>query len=295
MRRLTIIISLLITWTFSVAQQGDSINRHGFYIPKNVGECVGELDKILTDKAKRKFKQLKEDDLDNISGIFVMSDWYGNYDTRLADYFKQRGVDYWMDWNKIIYNAYHSHLNGRGFNAENEIRKVKIVNDSLKIIKQQKYESDLKRDSIDGIYIPTDIEDCIRELNRILSQKDKEEIAKSSDGERAMYHMSIGLWMRNNWGLWGGSRLKKYFLDKGVNHPDNMSGIILSVYYKSVTGQKYNVPDELKRYKEDTDTIEQKVIIKTIDPVDEEKMYTDKYRQFLKSRKIDDFQVYRFD
>jgi hypothetical protein len=44
--------------------------------------------------------------------------------------------------------------------------------------------------------------------------------------------------MRNNWGLWSSSRLQKYFTDKGVMHPDDMSSVILFFYYDWLKGKK---------------------------------------------------------
>jgi hypothetical protein len=44
--------------------------------------------------------------------------------------------------------------------------------------------------------------------------------------------------MRNNWGLWGGSRLQKYFTEKGVGHPDEMSSVILFFYWDWLQGNK---------------------------------------------------------
>ena len=48
--------------------------------------------------------------------------------------------------------------------------------------------------------------------------------------ETIKLHMSLGMWIRNNWGLWGGSRLQKYLFDIS-DHPDGMSSIILEYYY----------------------------------------------------------------
>jgi hypothetical protein len=52
------------------------------------------------------------------------------------------------------------------------------------------------------------------------------------------YHLGLGMWMRNNWGLWGGSRLYKYFHDKGVTDPEDMSSIVLFYYYDWLTDKK---------------------------------------------------------
>jgi hypothetical protein len=54
----------------------------------------------------------------------------------------------------------------------------------------------------------------------------------------ARLHHGFGTWIRNNWGLWGNSDLKKYFAEKGVRHPDEMSGIILGSYHQYLTNKQ---------------------------------------------------------
>ncbi|HEU4389873.1 MAG TPA: DUF6794 domain-containing protein, partial [Blastocatellia bacterium] len=94
-------------------------------------------------------------------------------------------------------------------------------------------------ESIDGIYIPRDLGDCLLELDKRLSEIDKHEMrALAERDDMILYHLGLGMWMRNNWGLWGGSRLQKYFADKGVSHPDEMSSIVLFHYYDWLNGKK---------------------------------------------------------
>ena len=76
-------------------------------------------------------------------------------------------------------------------------------------------------------------------LDKLLPEIDKAEMqALSKRDDMIQYHLGLGMWIRNNWGLWGGSRLQKYFRDKGITHPDNMSAIILNFYYDWIHGQK---------------------------------------------------------
>jgi hypothetical protein len=44
----------------------------------------------------------------------------------------------------------------------------------------------------------------------------------------------MGLTIRNCWGLWGHSRLAKYFNELGIDHPDDMSGIILTSLWREL-------------------------------------------------------------
>lgn len=94
-------------------------------------------------------------------------------------------------------------------------------------------------ESIDGVYIPKDLRDCFVELDKLLKDVDKSEMrALQKRGDMIRFHLGLGMWMRNNWGLWGGSRLQKYFTDKGIRHPDDMSSIVLFYYYDWLTGKQ---------------------------------------------------------
>jgi hypothetical protein len=61
--------------------------------------------------------------------------------------------------------------------------------------------------------------------------------------------MAMGLWIRNNWGLWNGSALAKYFKGMGINHPDDMSAIILSSYWAKLRNEDYDLGAAIKMFK----------------------------------------------
>jgi hypothetical protein len=62
-------------------------------------------------------------------------------------------------------------------------------------------------------------------------------------------HFGFGMWVRNNWGLWGGGPLAEYFNSLGINHPDNMSGIILTSYWLRSNGCPVRLDDQLGYYR----------------------------------------------
>jgi hypothetical protein len=72
-----------------------------------------------------------------------------------------------------------------------------------------------------GMYIPADVEDCIRELNKVLPAALLEKIRTSEEHDLAFFHFGLGMWMQNNWGLWMyESRLRRYFVELGISEPD---------------------------------------------------------------------------
>ena len=56
--------------------------------------------------------------------------------------------------------------------------------------------------------------------------------------------------MRNDWGLWGGSPLARYFNRLGVFHPDDISGIILTSFWRHLNGRPIKLDEQVKHYQD---------------------------------------------
>lgn len=96
-------------------------------------------------------------------------------------------------------------------------------------------------DSLEMVYIPMDMPDCMRQLDFILTPENKEWILSVEENDfLARTHLALGMSIRNNWGLWAGSHLASYFNEQGIHHPDDMSGVILRCYYHYIRGEKVN-------------------------------------------------------
>jgi hypothetical protein len=139
---------------------------------------------------------------------------------------------------------------GAGFRKESkdlaiEERKLEIIEEELQ------YKKRIVADSIDGIYIPMDINDCFRQLNTMLKPIDINEF-KNLPKDKAMAgaHFGLGMWLRNNWGLWVGSRLSVYFNNMGIKHPDDMSGIILTSYHRFLNDRDIDLDSQVLHYKD---------------------------------------------
>ena len=63
-------------------------------------------------------------------------------------------------------------------------------------------------------------------------------------------HHGLGMYLRNQWGLWSGSRLADYFHEMGIHHPDDMSGIILDSYVRHLRGDPFSVHAKVREYQE---------------------------------------------
>ena len=126
-----------------------------------------------------------------------------------------------------------------------------------KLEKQREEEERQRRweaDTINGFYIPRNIEECFHQLDTLLSPTDIKTIRNYSSREETIkLHLGLGMWLRNNWGLWGGSRLLLYLFDRGLKHPDDMSAAILELYWDYLNGidERWKAFDAKKPEKHD--------------------------------------------
>ena len=132
------------------------------------------------------------------------------------------------------------HLGSQYFYVRNPNNRIAQQEKRHERIKQrQHFQKRLTLESIDGVYIPANLAECFVELDKQLSEIDKNEMrAQPTRDGMIIYHLGLGMWIRNNWGLWRGSRLQKYFTDRRITHPDDMSVVILDYYHDWLTGKK---------------------------------------------------------
>jgi hypothetical protein len=102
---------------------------------------------------------------------------------------------------------------------------------------------------VDTYYTPINLEDCFKQIDKLWSDSIKNIVKAQTEEEfSSSMHMGFGLWIRNTWGLWGNSRLAKYFNSKGIFHADDMSGIILDSYHRYLTGKEIDLDKQIKFY-----------------------------------------------
>ncbi|MEM7375242.1 MAG: DUF6794 domain-containing protein [Bacteroidota bacterium] len=99
-------------------------------------------------------------------------------------------------------------------------------------------------------YIPDKLEDAIDYLDCLWSEEDKEAFkAKPEEKAVASLHFGTGQSMRNDWGLWKGKNsLSRYFRTRGIFHPDDMSGIILTSFHRWLHGKDILLNEQISEY-----------------------------------------------
>jgi hypothetical protein len=126
------------------------------------------------------------------------------------------------------------------------------------------------------IAIPNDLKAAVKLLKTLMDKNDLE-LFKTNTEEKAcaIAHHTIGRWIRNYWSLWwhpdnnGGEEkpaIVQFFQNRGIEHPDDMSGIIICSFHRYLNGKPLDLDGQV------ADTIEfyKTNIIKSVEDESEE-------------------------
>ena len=113
--------------------------------------------------------------------------------------------------------------------------------------------------------IPETLEECFETLEKQLPPDQIGLLKNMTERELIRCHFGIGMWMRNNWGLWHNSKLyqnlNKIYFEKTWKrwvkeghfkkedkktlkqwlrcHPDSMSSYIIKTFHRHLNGKSY--------------------------------------------------------
>jgi len=219
-------------------------------LPRNLKEIASFLNINVSDSLKNVIKDIDQEELreftsDELNSEFELIDsLLSTRKSPLFRYLNNKGIH---NFKKDVILEYYKLLLSDGYVKEDSILK------SFKL-KENKLKKEIKQrmnaDTIASIYIPKNLEDCFVQIDSFWDDSTKNKVREMTESEfMAGAHFGFGMWMRNNWGLWGGSRLSAYFAKRGIRHPDDMSGIILTSYYRKLKGKDPDVKSQLKYYK----------------------------------------------
>jgi hypothetical protein len=221
--------------------------------PKNLKKAVSYLNNYAPDSIKNLIKICGDDTIKEISypyggeykTIFNWTD-RDNYGSKIVKYLDAKGVS--IHQTEVILIAFKEYLKKGKFDEEKIIEPFKNL--ELKWKEEDKVR--FTTDSLRGYYIPKDLNDAIHTLNKIYPDSIKVKITKLSERDYVSgnYRFGIGLWLRNNWQLWGGSRLSKFFDDNKIYHPESMSSVILESYFRYLKNEDLRFEEQVNNYVE---------------------------------------------
>jgi len=226
-------------------------------VPKDIKQAIRFLDIDCSDGLKSIIKETANTDLKKLS-----YPWGGNYKTiyswthgdnkesQIVKYLAGKGIH--SNQEIVILIAFREYLLGQ------QVNEAAIYEPWLGLEKKNTEEDKVRftTDSLSGIYIPVDLEDCFKQIDGFWNDSTKVKVKQMTEDEfSARVHLGFGMWIRNNWQLWGGSRLSRYFNVKGIHHPDDMSGIILDSYHRHLNNQEIKLDEQIKHYQDYWDKV----------------------------------------
>ncbi len=98
---------------------------------------------------------------------------------------------------------------------------------------EQQYQERIRKEVLNGVYIPKNLEDAMVELDKRVSAEARLKFkALPEDSVCVIMHNRLGQWMILNWGFYGGSRLSNYLRSAGVSFPDDMADFLILAYHR---------------------------------------------------------------
>ena len=98
------------------------------------------------------------------------------------------------------------------------------------------------------IKTPSNINECLLELDSQLEDEEKEQIRNLGEDEFVtLSHMFMGQKLRNLWLYPQESPLRKFFKDEGLLSEDDMSDIILKSFYRHLKEEDIRYEEQLER------------------------------------------------
>lgn len=216
-------------------------------VPKNLNQTIRLLDKDCPDSLKAIIKITESKDLKSLSYPWgnsqykIIYNWLDKEDSGIYKYLNSKGIINFQV--EVILENYKKHL------LNEPIIEDSILHPYLERERKWKLEDENRSttDSLRGVYIPKNLEDCFIQINFFWNDSTKTLVKNWDEKEfTSRVHLGFGMWIRNNWQLWGGSRLSKYFTDLGIQHPDDMSGIILVSYHRYLNNKEIKLDELVK-------------------------------------------------
>ena len=86
----------------------------------------------------------------------------------------------------------------------------------------------------------------VEAIARLKSELNVDELARvrSADEHMTEFHFSLGMQLRNTWGLWSNDALPTWFVERGVPHPEDMSEVILRSLWRELHGLPLLIDEE---------------------------------------------------
>ncbi len=95
------------------------------------------------------------------------------------------------------------------------------------------------------------LEDCFNIFDDCINEEERKKIIniEEDDFVSTAYIMGLGSFIKNDIGVWRSTNIHLFFREKGIFHPDDMTAIILTSYYRYLKRKKIKLNQQIRFYK----------------------------------------------
>lgn len=116
---------------------------------------------------------------------------------------------------------------------------------------ERQYQERIKKDKLNGTYIPKNLEEALTELDKRISVDSREKLKSiPEDSVCVIMHNRLGQWIILNWGFYGGSRLSHYIRSAGITFPDDMADFLILAYHRRLNAKPVGIKELATEFKE---------------------------------------------
>lgn len=115
---------------------------------------------------------------------------------------------------------------------------------------EKKYQQNIKKERLHGVYIPKDLADAFIQLNILIDKSSQTKFKNMEEAEAVKkLHFSFGRWITHNWSLYAGSRYSHYVKSVGIHHPEEMASFTILMYHRYLNKKKLDVKGYMEAFK----------------------------------------------
>jgi hypothetical protein len=108
----------------------------------------------------------------------------------------------------------------------------------------------VQQSQLGGVYIPIDILDAFKELDKKLEPDVKAKLVALKEDDVEQKVSGLGLWMCQNWGFYDGSRFSEYLKQTGVTYPEDMARMTIVSYHRQCNKKDIGLRELAQKYKD---------------------------------------------
>ncbi len=100
---------------------------------------------------------------------------------------------------------------------------------------EQNYKYRIEQKYLAGVYIPIDLPDAFKELNRLTDSSSRKTFMQLNEyqAEHKLF-FSLTRWICTNWGLYEGSRIGQYLREAGISYPEDQAIALVLCWHRQL-------------------------------------------------------------